>query len=295
MNGNIFRSIDEGLYHSSSESPSSENHSEESRSDTPSNSNFDQEQSSRNLPSFIPYHEPYQPALTGNFQRYQHHRINTPRYKVVSSAKSINSVIKKIKKLTTSQINRFDGIKIKFDNTDPNDSNDQNSTNSNSRRQRTDSASASHRNLPRILGTNILSFSKKSENKDQVEDYLRERSYQIEYPPNIRPNLLNYDSFMRWLEDEDMNKEFCKLKTFRDVWGFYLPESPYRRFVDKHFCYVLKRISEHVMRYVFLGYIMKKVVAKSIKLENALHYIDAFPVFHQGLDDPANFLSISRK
>lgn len=290
MSRKVIKNTEQHFYGDFSDSTSFENIDEENESNDP---HHNREDLDLNLSSNLQFFNSNQAIVMPPFRRHLPLRRKKNCYIVLSSAETnLNSVIKKIKKLDKNQLQKYNGIKINFINASPNGPNRQNSTNSSSPIRRTNSSEASYRNLPKILGVFILSYSKKAENREQVEKFLREISGQIIYPSNFR---VNYDSFIKWLIDKNMNKEFCKLKTFRDVWGFYLAESHYKTAINKHFCYVLKRLSEHVMRYVFLGYIMKRVSADSMKLENALCYIDKLPVFHQGLEDPANFLSISRK
>lgn len=148
-----------------------------------------------------------------------------------------------------------------------------------------------HKNLPKILGNAIISYAVKSENSKMVQRFIDKKSnfLQEKYPGKIENSLKD---FLKWIKKENIKKEFVKLKTFREVWGYKLLESDSMNYRHRFYCCVLKRISKYYIQNVFSRFIFKKVKNGSMEKQNALCYLDKIPVFVRGLSHPEHLLSM---
>ena len=152
----------------------------------------------------------------------------------------------------------------------------------------------SHKNLPKILGSGIISFSIKQINSQLIQQFIAKRSCFLDelYKDEVKNQFFSLKDFHIWIKTENLKKTFVNLRTFRDIWGFKLPESDAIGFRHHFYCCVLRRISKYYMKNEFFRLVFKKVISGSIQKENAICYLNKISVFLKGLKHPQNLLSI---
>ena len=152
----------------------------------------------------------------------------------------------------------------------------------------------SHKNLPKILGSGIISFSIKQINSELIQQFIAKRSRFLDelYKDEVKNQFFSLKDFYKWIQTENLKKTFVNLRTFRDFWSFKLPESDSKGFKHRFYCCVLKRISKYYMENEFIRLVFKKVKSGSIQKPNAICYLHKISVFLQGLKHPQNLLSI---
>lgn len=249
---------------------------QESDSDASFVSSQDNEQ-----PNFIYFNNRlyciYQPDISRPNDTYQPWSLNEKVITVSRDHKEISKMIKK------TDIKDCDGIRIIFkeSNAEKDHSEDQ--------------KPGSPKNIFRILGAFILSTANKMKNQKEMQEILESKSKKIDYENiNLKKNKeYNYESFIKWLQDNKFKKNLTKKTTFKEVWGYYLPMHQNKSLKDKHFCYVLTKISKICLRGKFLQYLYKKLSRGSMKLYNVKCYISKLPILNRAVKDPENFHSLS--
>ena len=198
----------------------------------------------------------------------------------------IKSIITALKKMKSKNLKEFSFLKFEFikDSNPPKKIKKYNpETNAQNRK-------GHHKNLPKILGNAIISFASNKQNLVLIEKFLNKRSKHLEYP-TLWPKL-SFASLQTWLIESNMKKNFARLKTFREVWGYNLPQSPEKIIGEKHFCYVLRNISKYYLENEFYPSIFHKVNSETMQIENALCYMDKIAVFTRGLKNPNDLQNI---
>lgn len=152
----------------------------------------------------------------------------------------------------------------------------------------------SHKNLPKILGSGIISFSIKHSNSELIEQFIEKRSRFLDeiFVDEAKNTFFSVKDFIKWIKTEDLKKKFVNLKTFRDIWGFKLLECDSKGFKHLFYCCILKRISKYYMKNEFFRFVFKKVRTGSIQTQNAICYLDKIPLFLKGLKIPENLRNI---
>ena len=129
-----------------------------------------------------------------------------------------------------------------------------------------------HKNLPKILGNAIISYAVNRENSKLVQRFIDKKK--LLFPGKIKDSVKD---FLKWIKEENIKKQFVKLKTFREIWGYNLnklPDSDSKNSQHGFYCCVLKRISKYYIQNKFSRFIFKKVKNGSMDTQNALCYLD---------------------
>ena len=151
----------------------------------------------------------------------------------------------------------------------------------------------SHKNLPKIIGSAIISFALNPDNSELVQKMMHKRSPYFEEKFKIEPQESHsLKDFYKWIKTENLKNEFVRLKTFREIWGYKLPTLNSLGYMHQFYCCVLKRISKHFLQNEFNRLILKKVKSKCIQEQNAICYLQKISVFMRGLKHQENFISI---
>ena len=159
-----------------------------------------------------------------------------------------------------------------------------------------------YKNFTKILRTLIHSYVKEPKNKIQIIEFLNSKSSKLKikklYTRNWSPP--TYEDFKSWV-NENKTINFVNLEGCRRVWGYADIDTYQNLHIrEKHFRYVLTEISNYCMKYEFLHSIFLKVsnVNKGnngkILKKNADCYIDFYPVFMRGLQNPATLFNIKQ-
>lgn len=131
----------------------------------------------------------------------------------------------------------------------------------------------------------------KPENSKMVQRFINKKNHFLQKKCNGKiENSLK--DFLKWIRKENIKKKFVKLKTFREIWGYKLPEFDSLDYPHLFYCCVLKRISKYYIHNEFSRFILKKVKNGSMEKLNALCYLEKIPVFVRGLSHPEHLLSM---
>lgn len=151
----------------------------------------------------------------------------------------------------------------------------------------------SHKNLPKILGSAIISFALNHDHSELVQKLMNKRSSYFEKKFKVDSQMsCSLRDFYKWIKTENLKNQFVRLKTFREIWGYKLPNLNSFGYRHQFYCCVLKRISKYFLQNEFLRLILKKVNSGCIQEQNAICYLDKISVFMRGLKHPENFLGI---
>lgn len=139
-----------------------------------------------------------------------------------------------------------------------------------------------YKNLPKILGNAIISFTIKAENSKLIQQYIDQKNSTLAATCESQTKKSLRD-FFKWMKQENVKKEFVTRKTFREIWGHKLHESTAKNFRHRFCSCVLKKISKYFIKNEFTRFIFRKVKNGSMDRENAFCYLDKISVFVRGL------------
>jgi len=244
----------------------------------------------QNFPNqFLSSPEPINHQITRLNQQFQT-KILKPASKKINK-KVFVSKTSQIKKRLINQIKKLKKRELNFSFITFNLIRGQGTTRSKAKKNPT--SKGHHKNLPKILGNAIISYSINKSYSQNIEKIINQESkfLENEYPEELKNKKFSQKDLIEWIKTEKLKANFVRLQSFRDIWGFR-DEFGEKSLKHRLFCCVLKEISKYYMENEFIMNIFQKINVGTMQKENARCYLEKLPVFLRGVNNPEHLLNI---
>lgn len=153
-----------------------------------------------------------------------------------------------------------------------------------------------YKNLPKILGKAIISFSLNLKNSDLIKEFINKENlfFEKHYKSEVKKLRFSVRDFIDWMYQMELKKVFIKLKSFRDIWGYKSSVYASTNLKHRFYCMILKRISKYFLKNEFVRFIFKKVSLGRTLKKNAVCFLKKIPIFMRGLKNPGRLTNLDQ-